>query len=314
MMYRDGLGVTKDYKEAVKWFRKAAEQGFARGQAYLGAMYFDGEGVPKDDKEAVKWLRKAAEQGDILALNALRKITQKQKETASKPQRPIIVASETILVKTAGTGFTFGSSGYILTNYHVVKDAKQIKVRFLNGENVLAKLVIKDEANDVAFIKPEHSPNLPGANISLGNSSAMRIGDKVFTIGFPISHILGQQPRYSEGVINSLSGVRDDPKAFQVSIPIQSGNSGGPLFNERGEVVGIVSSSLDSANTFQLFGNAPQNVNFAIKSTFVKNLIAILPETLIAPTSIVVIPRESGSRSDFISRVQNNIVLIEAEY
>ena len=79
-------------------------------------------------------------------------------------------------------------------------------------------------------------------------------------------------------------------------------------------MVGIVSSSLDSANTFQIFGNAPQNVNFAIKSTFVKNLLPMIPEMLVSPTDIVVVPKDSGSLSGFIERVQNNIVLIEAEY
>ena len=217
-------------------------------------------------------------------------------------------------IKTAGTGFSFGSSGYILTNYHVVKGSKHIKVKYLNGDVFETKIIIKDEPNDIAFLKPERSPKLLGANIALGDSSAMRIGDKVFTIGFPMSNILGQQPRYSEGVINSLAGVGDNPKAFQISIPIQSGNSGGPLFNQKGEVVGIVSSSLDSANTFQIFGNAPQNVNFSIKSNFVKNLLPMIPDALVSPTDIVVVPRGSDSLSGFIDRVQNNIVLIEAEY
>ena len=62
--YYNGLGVTKDPKEAVKWFRKAAEQGYANAQANLGASYYNGLGVTKDPKEAVKWYRKAAEQGD----------------------------------------------------------------------------------------------------------------------------------------------------------------------------------------------------------------------------------------------------------
>jgi S1-C subfamily serine protease len=239
---------------------------------------------------------------------------QSRQSRVAPSQPSTTLPSQTKRLKTAGTGFSFGSSGYIITNYHVVKDAKLIKVRFLNGDVAEAKIIVKDESNDIAFIKPKRSPKLPGANISLGDSSAMRIGDKVFTIGFPMSNILGQQPRYSEGVINSLAGMGDDPKVFQISIPIQSGNSGGPLFNQKGEMVGIVSSSLDSANTFQIFGNAPQNVNFAIKSTFVKNLLPMIPSALISPTDIVVVPKDSNSLSGFIERVQNNIVLIEAEY
>ena len=262
--------------------------------------------------------------GDMghLKLTALNIPRAKEPETRHPTTTPALPTSASpndvhqkrLPVQTAGTGFSLGSSGYILTNYHVVKEAKLIRVKHLNGDIAKAKVIVKDESNDIVFLKPEHAPKLPGTNISLGDSSEMRIGDKVFTIGFPMSNILGHQPGYSEGVINSLAGVGDDPKTFRISIPIQSGNSGGPLFNQKGEVVGIVSSSLDSANTFQVFGNAPQNVNFAIKSTFVKNLLPMIPDALIAPTGIVVVPKDSGSLSGFIERVQNNIVLIEAEY
>lgn len=71
-MYRDGRGVPQDDKEAVKWFRKAAEQGFATAQSNLGWMYEKGRGVPQDDKEAIKWYRKAADQGNKFAAERLK--------------------------------------------------------------------------------------------------------------------------------------------------------------------------------------------------------------------------------------------------
>jgi uncharacterized protein len=335
-------------KEAVKWFRLSAEQGDAEAQLNLGWMYGNGRGVPQDFIQAHKWYNLAEANGHedgykgreiFEKLMTPAQIAQAQEMTrqwlASNknkgkepgPQTSVISAQpapglpppNTVpggkqSIMTAGTGFSLGSSSYILTNYHVVRNAKLIKIKYLSGESAIAEVIVKDESSDIAFLKPESFSKLPGANISLGDSTEMRLGDKVFTIGFPMSNILGQQPRYSEGVINSLAGVGDDPKVFQVSIPIQKGNSGGPLFNQKGEVVGIVSSSLDSANTFQVFGNAPQNVNFAIKSTFVKNLLPMIPDALISPTDIVVVPKDSGSLSSFIERVKNNIVLIEAEY
>ena len=347
-MYANGRGVKQDYKEATKWYRKAAEQGDDSVKEVLGQIYFTGQGVRKNYVSAYMWFnlaeiagqKSASDQKDVVAgrmtdsqITEAQEMTQQwvannkrigktsefQRLVIAAPAKPALtppsaVPQKKLLIHTAGTGFSFGSSGYILTNFHVVKDAKYIKVRFLNGDVAEAKIIIKDESNDIAFLKPERSPKLPGANISLGDSSAMRIGDKVFTIGFPMSNILGHQPGYSEGVINSLAGVGDDPRTFRISIPIQSGNSGGPLFSQKGEVVGIVSSSLDSANTFQVFGNTPQNVNFAVKSTFVKNLLPMIPDALISPTDIVVVPKDSGSLSSFIERVQNNIVLIEAEY
>jgi hypothetical protein len=96
---------------------------------------------------------------------------------------------------------------------------------------------------------------------------------------------------------------------FQVSIPIQPGNSGGPVFNEKGELIGIATSSIDSVQTQKVFGATPQNVNFAIKSAYINSLLPNLPETFIKPRGIVPVPREVPS---FKERVKNDIVLVEA--
>ena len=87
------------------------------------------------------------------------------------------------------------------------------------------------------------------------------------------------------------------------------------MFNEKGEVIGVVTSSLDAVATSQVAGNIPQNVNFAIKSAFIKNLLPTLPEALISPTGLVPVPVYSESnRSDFVSQIQSNIILLEAEH
>lgn len=170
----------------------------------------------------------------------------------------------------------------------------------------------QNQNNESPFL--DEVPDMKAGKIILGDSSEVRIGDKAFTVGYPLSNILGNKPKYSEGVINAISGVRNDPKSFQISIPIQPGNSGGPLFNDKGEVIGIVTSSLDAQATSTVAGNFPQNVNFAIKSTFIKNLLPTLPETLISPTGLVPVPVYSESnRPDFINQIQNNIVLLEIE-
>ena len=212
------------------------------------------------------------------------------------------------------TGFVFGSSGYILTNYHVVRGAETITIKFQNGERVKAELIKKDSQNDIAFLKPKSTPNIRTMNLSLADSASVMLGDKVFTLGYPIATVLGENLKYSEGVINSLSGVGDNTKVFQISIPTQSGNSGGPLFNERGEVIGIVSSSLDVVKTQLVMGITPQNVNFAIKSSLVKNMLSMLPDTLISPTDLSLVKNKSKSSiSNFVQQVENNIVLIEVE-
>ena len=94
-----------------------------------------------------------------------------------------------------------------------------------------------------------------------------------------------------------------------MSIPIQPGNSGGPVFNEKGELIGIATSSIDSVQTQKVFGTIPQNVNFAIKSSYIKSLLPNLPDAFIRDKGIVVVPVEEVG---FKERVKNDIVLVEA--
>ena len=216
-------------------------------------------------------------------------------------------------VVAGGTGFLFGSKDYVITNYHVVKGADSILAKFTNGETVEAKVVAKDVRSDIAILKLEQSPPLSATQIKLGDSSQARMGEKIFTIGYPASKIMGEKPKYSEGVINAMTGLKDDPAFFQISVPVQPGNSGGPLFNERGEVIGITTASLSSL-AMDAMGAIAQNVNYAIKSSFVKNLLSTIPELMLSNTGIVVVPNEpEKSLPNFIEQVSKNIVLIEAK-
>jgi S1-C subfamily serine protease len=209
-----------------------------------------------------------------------------------------------------GTGFLFSSSDYVITSYHVVHGAKSIRVKLINGERIDATVALKDTNNDIAILKLSKSPTSRQNIITLGDSSSVKTGDRVFTYGFPLVDLLGDdEPRYSEGFINSLSGISNDPRLFQVSIPIQPGNSGGPVFNEKGELIGIATSSIDADKTKKVFGSIPQNVNFAIKSSYIKSLLPNLPDTFIRDKGIVVVPVEEVG---FKERVKNDIVLVEA--
>ena len=95
----------------------------------------------------------------------------------------------------------------------------------------------------------------------------------LYTIGFPMSSVLGTNHKISEGIINSLTGMHDDPTRFQISIPIQHGNSGGPLITNDGRVIGITSASLNTAYFIQKTGSAPQNVNFAVKADYILPIV-----------------------------------------
>ena len=213
--------------------------------------------------------------------------------------------------KAQGTGFLIGSKGYIITNNHVIEDfTESISVISPDDKEYSAKIVSQDINNDLAILKlNEYEPNVHKfrPNLIIGDSTKAKIGDKVFTIGYPAVELMGQQPKYSEGIISSIAGMYDDPTEFQISVPMQSGNSGGPLFNLRGEVIGVTTSVLrtsegesgETQNPFQV-------VNYAVKSSLLKNLIQMLPKE----AHPRVTSNLGNDHSAIIDSVKPNIVFI----
>ena len=144
----------------------------------------------------------------------------------------------------SGSGFILTPDGYIVTNYHVVGDADTVKVTLYNGDSYDAQYIGGDEDYDIAVIKIE-ATDLP--NVTLGNSDSLNVGDHVLAIGNPLGELTFSM---SEGIASSVNRAIDvDGTPFnmiQVTAAINPGNSGGPLFNEYGEVVGIVSAKYSS--------------------------------------------------------------------
>lgn len=160
-----------------------------------------------------------------------------------------------------GSGFLVGNSGFMLTNFHVVKGGKRFRVR-LAGSDWDAQVVSTDESSDVALLKVALTTAITGLVIDL---SPVSLGQSVYTIGYPNPTIQGIEPKYTSGEISSLRGVADDIRYMQVSVPLQPGNSGGPLLSKDGEVLGIVSARLSDNKVYSETGSLPQNVNYAVK-------------------------------------------------
>jgi S1-C subfamily serine protease len=181
------------------------------------------------------------------------------------------VTSATERVTGTGTGFFITPDGYFLTNYHVIAGSERIRIQ--SGEALIdAKLVRRDQANDIAVLKVEGH----FVCLTIGLSNKVNIGDDVFTIGFPAPDLQGVAPKLTKGNISATSGLKDDPRFFQISIPVQPGNSGGPLIDERGNAVGIVASTLSPSIAISN-GFIPQNVNYAVKTTYAVPLIEAIP-------------------------------------
>jgi TPR repeat protein len=320
LMYEDGDGVTKDYVEAAKWYRKAAEQGAVAAQDSLGRCYYKGQGVPQDYIEAVKWYRKAAEQGffpaqcglgvcyhngygvpqdyveaykwfnlsaaqgdeDAITMRdgTVPYMTPDQIAEAQQLSREFKPRKESGSDNTAlpdnptasGTGFFVTEDGYLISNYHVVKDAT--KVRLLTSAGLIdAKVVQADAANDLALLKADGR----FAPLPIAASRTVNLGGTVATVGFPDIGLQGFAPKLAKGEIASLSGAADDPRYFQISVPVQPGNSGGALVDDRGNVIGIVSAKLDASAALAASGALPENVNYAVKSSFLLSFLESVP-------------------------------------
>lgn len=293
-MHSTGRGVKQDHALAAKWYAAAAEQGLGRAQFLLGASLYLGEGVPQDFEKAYKWMNLAAAQGIEAALEHRQTITDKltaqqlanaQQETAQFVARrravtrgrgefyPIDQAGA-LPDPSTGTGFFITTDGYIITNHHVVTGAQRIEVRTGN-QKLLAHMIKGDLVNDLALlkVKGQFDP------LPLGDSRITRLGEPVFTIGFPNTTVQGVKPKYSAGRINSRSGMQDDQRQFQIDAPLQPGNSGGALINEaNGNVIGVITCRLDDLKTFNLTGSLPQNVNYALKAEVIHAFVQGAPK------------------------------------
>ncbi len=204
-------------------------------------------------------------------------------------------------LKATGSGFLLTASGLVVRNYHVVEGANRIEVAFAD-KNITktATVRIKDTKNDIVIleVKDFSFSDLSSQAIpySFTDVNSAKVGQEVFTLGFPLGDMMGTKSRLSTGRINSQFGIQDDPRLFQISNPLQPGNSGGPLFNNKGELVGIVVSGLNAKYFYENAGIIPQNVNFAVKAGYLQNLVSMIPdgdEALKRKNSVKVGPMEN---------------------
>jgi S1-C subfamily serine protease len=274
--------------EAAKWFLKAAEQGEAQAQYLLGWCYTNGEGVPKDDLEGYKWAVLAGAHGfdgakQVVAtlenrMSRYEIVKGQQLAEDFKPKRAVPKSdyeesTSDSQPRFSGSGFFITDDGYLVTNQHVAGAGLRLKLMTSAGM-IDAKLVKMDAATDLALLKVEGK----FAALPVASSRNVHLGDNVVNVGFPNIDLQGFAPKFSRGEIGSLSGPRDNPRYFQISVPVQPGNSGGALVDERGNVIGVVSAKLSGRAALMASGELPENVNYAVKSSFLLSFLESVPE------------------------------------
>ena len=166
-----------------------------------------------------------------------------------------------------GTGFYVTDDGLIVTSYHVIENADSIHVMNVeNGARLPARLLFTDPENDIALIKTEAKSQA----IPIASHFSSVLGDEVFTLGYPLASDKTQDQKLAFGRITSLSGPDFNGRMVQTDIPIQPGNAGGPLLNEKGEVIGMITTSLEEILRLRASGSLLPNINLAINIDQIK--------------------------------------------
>lgn len=299
--YDGGYGLPQDYALAVRYYTRAAEQGAPNALALLGEKYSNGQGVTRDWAKAYMLLSLAAARHEGEAQQTLIKerdiaqghldagqIAKAQadatacaesnfahceiaKEAPRDPAKefpggtPVPIARTELAHRDAkgfemvatGTGFYVSRTGHMITNAHVVEGCREMR-----SYATTFKVMASDKDADLALLQ---APKPPKSFAHLRGGKGARLGEAIVAVGFPLYGLLGNDPVVTTGVISGKTGLLNDSRRFQISAPVQPGNSGGPLLGEDGAVVGVVNSFLDDkSGELTGTGSAPQNVNFAV--------------------------------------------------
>lgn len=218
------------------------------------------------------------------------------------------------LSSVSGTGFLVRRDGLIATNAHVVADRGNVQITLgIPRQTYAGELVLLDRDNDLALLRligfvydDVFSVGIPYIVVDSAN---LAVGDSILAAGYPVSSILGGELRVTDGIVSSQSGVHGAPNLLQITNPLQPGNSGGPIFDSQGNVVGVAVASVNASAFLGLTGTLPQNINFAVKSSYLNNLLAMVPSAEVASATAAF---EPVAARDIVARSAPFIASIEA--
>lgn len=329
--YKHGQGTLKNIGKSTHWLLRSAEAGNRVSMTKVALAYLEAFGVPENPAEGLAWLYVAEFKKDseaekliktaeaklnnsliLMAQDRAKVIMDLMREGRSTSPSSLPGAGSSGVpgqasatkpkheAKGSGSGAVVSPAGHVVTAAHVVKGISYLEVVTSAG-TYPASVLSLDEANDIALLKVDQAFD---THIPVGRSGDMRLGQSVATIGFPNIGIQGHSPKVTQGMISGENGIQNDIRMWQISVPVQPGNSGGPLLDEQGRLIGVVVASL-SLRAVQITGSIPQNVNYAIKGAYLEPMFHYHKVPLSAQPALA-----PASFQDMVASAQKSSVLI----
>jgi S1-C subfamily serine protease len=204
----------------------------------------------------------------------------------------------------SGTGFAISPNGIIVTNYHVIEGAKSIKIRGVNLDfykTYNAKVLVLDKNNDLALIQIDDQNFTSLGTIPFTiKTNLTGVGESIFVLGYPLRATMGDEIKLTNGIVSSKTGFQGDITSYQISAPIQPGNSGGPLFDNNGNLIGIINAKHIGA----------ENASYGVKSSYLTSLIELLSNPLKVQTVNLL---NGKSLTQQVELVKRFVYIIETE-
>ncbi|MEC7489091.1 MAG: trypsin-like peptidase domain-containing protein [Pseudomonadota bacterium] len=173
-----------------------------------------------------------------------------------------------VVSASSGSGFAVSRDGYVITNHHVINGCRSVKIHH-RGMSIKAIVIANDPGNDLALLKGDFRPSTV---LPLATSKPELLQD-VYVAGYPFGKKISTSVKVTKGIISSLTGIGNNFSNIQVDAALQPGNSGGPILDDRGNVVGVAVAKLDIRKVLKNFGVIPEDTNFGIKTSVVRSVL-----------------------------------------
>ena len=173
-----------------------------------------------------------------------------------------------VISASSGSGFAVSSSGHVITNHHVIEGCQKVKIHH-KGEAIAATIITYDLKNDLALLKGNFRPS----TVLPLSADSPEILQDVIVAGYPFGRRVSTSIKVTRGIISALTGIENNFSEIQIDAALQPGNSGGPIVDDRGNVVGVAVSRLDKKWALKRFGSLPENTNFGVKTSVVRSIL-----------------------------------------